>query len=46
MVPDFSLTGTSQVRLQLPPGWSRFFTLRNHGLQWTNEGSPAKWRVA
>ena len=32
-------TGTSQVRLQLPPGWSRFFTLRNHGLQRANEPS-------
>ena len=46
IVPDSPLSGTSQVRLQLPPGWSRFFALRNHGLQRTNEGSPARWKLS
>ncbi len=45
IVPDSSLPGTSQVRLQLPPGWSRFFALRNHGLHRTNEGSRARWAL-
>src|SRR5260370_27678327 len=45
IVPDTSLPGASQVRLQLPPGWSRFFALRNHGLQRANEGSPARWQI-